>query len=170
MIYRGPRLSCGRMIELLYPPTSPLSLQQVVSLSQSSCVLPVELTDGRVENGGRGWVRSQTIRLPESLALYKLFSTLCPNPSALKLNSGHILSGVTFSLIFFFSFFLGGGGLVRWSLTSIFKILILGNTEGAHCRFNDSALQAIHPPSMREPISLETTRRTMVQISLRYIL
>ncbi len=41
------------------PPPSPLSRQQVVSHSQSSCVPPVELTDGRGGEGGRG-VRSQT--------------------------------------------------------------------------------------------------------------
>jgi hypothetical protein len=33
------------------PLSSPLSRQQVVSLSQASCVSPVELTDGR---GGEG--------------------------------------------------------------------------------------------------------------------
>jgi hypothetical protein len=33
------------------PTPSPLSRQQVVSLSQSSCVSPVELTDGRVWEG-----------------------------------------------------------------------------------------------------------------------
>jgi hypothetical protein len=45
----------------LAPPTSPplLSHQQIVFLSQSSCVSPFELTDrGR---GGRGWVRIQKI-------------------------------------------------------------------------------------------------------------
>ncbi len=37
-------------------PPSPLSHQQLVSLSQSSCVSPVELTDGRGgrEEGGHG--------------------------------------------------------------------------------------------------------------------
>jgi hypothetical protein len=34
--------------------SSPLSRQQVVSLFQSSCVLPVELTDGREGRGGGG--------------------------------------------------------------------------------------------------------------------
>ncbi len=34
------------------PPPPPLSLQQIVSLSQSSCVSPVQLTDGR--RGGEG--------------------------------------------------------------------------------------------------------------------
>jgi hypothetical protein len=45
-----------------------LSCQNVVSLSQSFCVSPVELTDER--GGGRGWARSQIKRLRESLALY----------------------------------------------------------------------------------------------------
>jgi hypothetical protein len=43
------RLSWGRMIRLLPPP---FSRQQVVSLSQSSCVSPVELTDGGAGGGG----------------------------------------------------------------------------------------------------------------------
>jgi hypothetical protein len=54
MLCRGPaRLSCGLWLgsELPY---IPLPHQQLVSLSQSSCVSPVELTDGR---GGRGWAR-----------------------------------------------------------------------------------------------------------------
>ncbi len=53
---------------------SPLFRQQVVSLSQSSCVSPVELTDRR---GGRWQRRSQIIRRQESLALYISFNTLC---------------------------------------------------------------------------------------------
>ncbi len=36
------------------PPPSPLSRQQVVSLSQSLCVSPIELTDWRSGDGGRG--------------------------------------------------------------------------------------------------------------------
>ncbi len=48
-----------------------LSRRQVVSLSQSSCVSPVELTYG--ERGERRWGRS---RERESLAFYKLFTTL----------------------------------------------------------------------------------------------
>jgi hypothetical protein len=43
------RLSCGPMVRLLAP--SPLSREQVVSLSQSSCVSPAELTE-RVGAGG----------------------------------------------------------------------------------------------------------------------
>ncbi len=60
-------LSRSRMIWLL--PPSP-SHQQVVSLSQSSCVSLVKLSDGR---GGRGWGRSQIIWQRESLVLYKSF-------------------------------------------------------------------------------------------------
>ncbi len=50
------------------PTASPLSCQQVVSLSQSSCTSMVELTDGR---GVRGWGRRQIQRRRGSLALYK---------------------------------------------------------------------------------------------------
>ncbi len=57
-------------------PPSPFSRQQVVYLSQSSCVSPVELTDERVGGGGGGWARRQIIRPRESLALYKSFNTL----------------------------------------------------------------------------------------------
>ncbi len=64
------RLSAGRMIRLLTHPLPPLSREQVVSLSQSSCVSPVELTDGGA--------RSQSIRPREGLVLYKSFNTLCP--------------------------------------------------------------------------------------------
>ncbi len=71
----APRLSLRLLIRLLAHPHPPLSRQQVVSLSQSSCVSPVELTDG--ERGeSRGWARSQIIRPRESLALYKSFRTL----------------------------------------------------------------------------------------------
>jgi hypothetical protein len=57
----------------LLPPTPSPTLSSKISLSQSSCVSPVELTDGRV---GRGWKRSQIIRGRESLVLYKSFNTL----------------------------------------------------------------------------------------------
>jgi len=53
------------------PPLTPLAYQQVVSRSQSSCVSPVELIDGR------GWARSQIIQPQECLVLYKSFNTLC---------------------------------------------------------------------------------------------
>jgi len=45
----------------------PLPRQQIVSLSQSSCVSPVQLTDGR--GGGRG---AEIIRPQESLVLYSI--------------------------------------------------------------------------------------------------
>ncbi len=65
------KLSCGLMIRLLAYPLPPLSRQQFVSLSPSSCVSPVEL-----ERGQGGWARSQIIRPRESLALYKLLNIL----------------------------------------------------------------------------------------------
>jgi hypothetical protein len=49
----------------------PLSPQQVVSFSQSSCVSPVALTDRR------GWGRSQIILPRECPVLYNSFITLC---------------------------------------------------------------------------------------------
>ncbi len=45
-------LSCGRMIRLLAHPLPPYSRQQIASLSQSSCVAPIELTDMRWGGGG----------------------------------------------------------------------------------------------------------------------
>ncbi len=56
-------LSCGRMIWFLPLPSPPISRKQVVSLSQSSGVSPVEITDGR-EGGGGG--RGAKSRLRES--------------------------------------------------------------------------------------------------------
>jgi hypothetical protein len=67
-------LCCGRMIRLLAHPLPSLSWQQVVSVSQSPCVSPVELTDGRGGEGVCGG--SQIIRPRESLALYKSLYTL----------------------------------------------------------------------------------------------
>jgi hypothetical protein len=64
-IYRGP----------CFLAVAPLSFQQVVSFSQSSCVSPVEPTEAR---GGGG--RSQIIRQRESLLLYKSFNTLWSAP------------------------------------------------------------------------------------------
>ncbi len=43
-----------RSYDLSPRPPPPLSRQPVVSLSQSSCVTPIELTDGRGGRGGRG--------------------------------------------------------------------------------------------------------------------
>jgi hypothetical protein len=53
----------GGMVRLITqsPITIPRHRQQLVSLSQSSCVSPVELT-----YGGRGWARSRIIRLREA--------------------------------------------------------------------------------------------------------
>jgi hypothetical protein len=53
------------------PPPPPLSHLQLVSLCQSSCVSPIELTDRR-----RGWARSQIIRQRGSLTLYKILNTI----------------------------------------------------------------------------------------------
>jgi septin family protein len=46
------RLSCGRVIWLLSHPLTPLSRQQVVSLSQPSYVSPAELMKGEEGRGG----------------------------------------------------------------------------------------------------------------------
>jgi hypothetical protein len=67
MYYIGPGFLYVVMIWLL-----PISSQQVVSLSQSSCVLPVELTDW----GGGG---SQIIRRRERLVLYNTIHILWVN-------------------------------------------------------------------------------------------
>jgi hypothetical protein len=75
MIYRGPDILAIFMIWLLPPPPSPLSRQQIVSLSQSSYVSPaVELTDGKGGGGREG--KDQIIRRGEILVLYKLFNTI----------------------------------------------------------------------------------------------
>ncbi len=66
------RLSRVRMIWLLIHPLSPFSRQQLVYLSQSPCVSPVELT---ARTGGGRWAKSR-----ESLALYKSFNTLWDVP------------------------------------------------------------------------------------------
>jgi hypothetical protein len=59
----------------------PLSRQQPFSISQSSCVSPVELTAGTGGGGGGGGAKSNGC-LRGSLALYKSFHTLCSNHSA----------------------------------------------------------------------------------------
>jgi hypothetical protein len=69
MLYRGPWLLRSSYNSAPRPSPLPLSRQQVISLSQSSCVFPVELTDGR-KGGGVGGMR-------ESLALYKKCNSLC---------------------------------------------------------------------------------------------
>jgi hypothetical protein len=80
-IYRGP----GFLAVIWFNPL-PLSRQQVVSLSQSSCVFPVELTKGRGRAWGRG--RSQIIRLREGLVFYKSFNSLWIYPSPPPFDGG----------------------------------------------------------------------------------
>ncbi len=67
IIYRGPQPFLPSY-DSAPPPPLPckLSRQKVVSLPQSSCVSPVELTDGRGGVGERA-----------CLVLYKSFNTLC---------------------------------------------------------------------------------------------
>ncbi len=61
--------------DLAPPPTlSPLSGHQVVSLSQSFCVSPFELTDGRGGEGVQG--EDPNARQRESLVFYKLVNIL----------------------------------------------------------------------------------------------
>jgi hypothetical protein len=45
-------LSCVRMIRLLAHPFPPFSRKKIASPSKSSCVSPIELTDGRVRKVG----------------------------------------------------------------------------------------------------------------------
>jgi hypothetical protein len=52
-IYRGPEAFFRSSGSAPRPTPPPLSRQQLVSHCQSSCVSPVELTDGR--GGGEGW-------------------------------------------------------------------------------------------------------------------
>jgi hypothetical protein len=54
MIYRRPGFFRSYDSAPSPPPPSPLSCQQLVSLSQSSCVSLIELTDGKVGRGGGG--------------------------------------------------------------------------------------------------------------------
>ncbi len=70
MIYRGPGFLSVEWFGSSPAPFFPHSRQQVVSLSQSSCVSPVELTDGRE------WARRRITWPRESLNLYKSFHTL----------------------------------------------------------------------------------------------
>jgi hypothetical protein len=58
------------------PPLPHFVMHQVVSLSQSSCLSPVELTDR-----GVGWGRSQIIWQRESQVLFKSFRALCFTPN-----------------------------------------------------------------------------------------
>ncbi len=70
MIYRVPGFLA---VVTSSPHPIPLSRQQVVSLSQSSCVLPVELTDGR---GWEGVGEEPNHTRRESLVLYESFNAL----------------------------------------------------------------------------------------------
>ncbi len=70
MIHRG--LGCLGIV--WFDPYPSLSRQQILSLSQSSCVSPV---DCRAYWRETGWRRSRIIRPRESLVLYKSFKTLC---------------------------------------------------------------------------------------------
>ncbi len=53
---------------LASPPPNPLFRQQVVSLSQSSCVSPVQLTDGR---GGKRGGEAKSYDVKKAWVLYK---------------------------------------------------------------------------------------------------
>ncbi len=72
MFYRGPGFLAVLWFCSSHTP-SPLTRQQIVSLSQPSFLSPVELADQSV---GGGWGRSQIVLRRESLILYKSFSTL----------------------------------------------------------------------------------------------
>ncbi len=77
MIYRGPDfLAVAWFASSSSPSPSSLVMQQVVALSRSSCLSPVELTDR-----GGGWGRSQIIRQREYQVIYKSFNTLCFTPN-----------------------------------------------------------------------------------------
>jgi hypothetical protein len=65
LIYIGPCFLAVVHMGLAPPPPSLVSKLSFF-LSQSSCVLPVELEGG----GGRGWGKSQIIRRRESLVIY----------------------------------------------------------------------------------------------------
>jgi hypothetical protein len=78
MISREPGLSCGRMTRLLahslpFPPSF-VTRHQVVSLSQSFFVSPVELLTGEGEEGG-AWAKTNNMSR-NSLTFYKSFNTL----------------------------------------------------------------------------------------------
>ncbi len=74
IIYRGPGFLAVFWFGHSPRPLPPPAGEQVVSLSQSSCVSPVELTDGIRERGGVDEEPNHTTR--ESLDLYKSFNTL----------------------------------------------------------------------------------------------
>ncbi len=72
------RLTCGRMIHFLAHSFPPLSCQQDVYPSLSFLSVVIKLTDATVV--GRVGPRSQIIPPRESLAFFRSFNTLCPNP------------------------------------------------------------------------------------------
>jgi hypothetical protein len=76
MISREPGFLVPRMILVPPQPSPTLSSQQVISLSRSSCVSPIELTEGPDGEGGEWWWSSQIIRRRESLVLHTSFNTL----------------------------------------------------------------------------------------------
>jgi hypothetical protein len=65
---------------------SPLTRQQVVSLSRCCCVSPVELINGRGRGGGEDSkvCLSQVIRRRESFVLYNQLTTLWPQSCLLS--------------------------------------------------------------------------------------
>ncbi len=72
MIYRGLGFLMVVWIGYFLPSASFL-----YTISRSSCVSPVELTDG-TEGGGRG---AESYHRKESVALYKALNTLWPKPT-----------------------------------------------------------------------------------------
>jgi hypothetical protein len=76
MICRGPGFLAVVLLGSSPTPYPPFSRQKLVSLSQSSCVSPVELTDGRGGEPG-----AKIIPPRESLVFYKSFNTLCCKPT-----------------------------------------------------------------------------------------
>ncbi len=76
-------LSRRRMIWLL-PYPLPLSREQVVSLSPSSCVSPVELTDGGRGRGAGEEPNHMTARKPGSSINRSTLHTQVSHPGVLK--------------------------------------------------------------------------------------
>ncbi len=97
-MYRGPGFLAVEWF-CSYPTPSPLSRQQVVSLSQTSCVVSISQTSCEslfeLTDGWRGWGRSQIIRQQESLVPYNSFNTLWAytsiRPLGRKLNMNRFL-------------------------------------------------------------------------------
>jgi hypothetical protein len=83
---------------------SHLSCQQIVSLSQPSCVSPVELTD---RERGEEWAWRQIKRPRESLAFYKSFHILCLSPPVLAFITGAPVAAPSHSYTFSVGHLLG---------------------------------------------------------------